>query len=262
MLAEILRLDSLVKDCLLEMQKLKSTVVGMNQYEYAAQLRDFEKQFEKIKEELSRLSFPIIPSKGLTRNGAIYSSQLFSYGQSRGWKDLPAYIFELLKSRKNELNEKFQSAQYETQYLTEFNSRLKAEETRIDTFVNSLLDVYEANDLESIIDDFSYGGVVLQFLTSKEFLRSPREDGIAKWSYYEIEIPMDDWVIKSKAYYEHADIKCDNPFINYLPIEVRNHQICYLFSYLGNNGLLALQDMININQVLVSFPFLCRLKRI
>lgn len=180
MLAEILRLDSLIKDCLLETQKLKSTIVGLNQYEHAAQLRDFEKQFETINERLSGLSFPIIPSKGLTRNGAIYSSQLFSYGQSRNWKGLPDYIYNLLKTRRNELNELFQSSHADTRYFVEFNLRLRVEENRINTFINSLCNVYETNHLETIIDDFSYGGIVIQFLTSKEIIRSPRQDGVAK----------------------------------------------------------------------------------
>ncbi|MDP9076096.1 MAG: hypothetical protein M3O71_01625 [Bacteroidota bacterium] len=262
MLAEILRLDSLIADCLVETKTLKSNVVSLYQYEYAAQLRDFEKQFEKIKESLSGLSFPIIPSKGLTRNGAIYSSQLFSYGQSRNWKGLPDYICDLLKSRNKELNSLFQFSDVETQFFVEFNMHLKVEENRINVFINSLIEVYETNHLETIIDDFSYGGIVIQLLTSKEFIRSPRKDDVAKWSFYEIEISMEDWNINRKVYYDNNGNNYDSAFLNYLPIEVRNQQVCYLFNYLGGNGLLALQDMMNIGQVLVSFPFLCRLKRV
>lgn len=88
MLSEILRLDALITDCLSETQKLKSNVVNLHQYEYAAQIRDFEKQFEKIKHSLLYLTYPIIPSKGLTRNGSIYSGQLFGYCYSRGCKKI------------------------------------------------------------------------------------------------------------------------------------------------------------------------------
>jgi hypothetical protein len=262
MLAEILRLDSLIADCLLETQKLKSNVVSIHQYECAAQLRDFEKQFEKIRADITGLPYPIIPSKGLTRNGEIYSSQLFSYGQSKCWKALPDHILKLLLIRKKELNDSSQFSDVDTQFFVEFNNRLKVEENRINIFINSLLNVYETNYLETIIDEFSYGGIVIQFLTSKKFLRSPRKDGVAKWSLYEIEIPIEDWVLNYKSHYENIDINHNNPFVKHLPIGVIEQQICYLFSYLGNNGLLALQDMINVNQVFVSFPFLCRLKRI
>jgi hypothetical protein len=261
MLSEILRLGSLIADCLSETQKLKSSVVSLQQYEYAAQIRDFEKQFEKIKDSLSRLSYPIIPSKGLTRNGTIYSSQLFSYGHSRSWKNLPDYIHNLFMARRNELNDLMQYFDTTTDYFAQFNARLRVEESRIDKFINSLMLVYQAKSLESIIDDFSYGGIILQFLTSKEFTRSPRKEGVAKWSLYEIEIPIDDWIAKSKAYYEIMDTNNDL-FLKLLPIVLRDEKICHLFYYLASNGMLALQDMLNIDQVLVSFPFLCRLKRI
>jgi len=103
MLGETLPLDSLIADCLLEIHKLKSNVDSLQQYEYVAQLRDFEKQFGRIKENLSGLSYPIIPSKGLSRNGVIYSSQLLIHGQSRNWKGLPNYIINLITARKKEL---------------------------------------------------------------------------------------------------------------------------------------------------------------
>jgi hypothetical protein len=119
MLSEILRLDSLIADCLSETQKLKSSVVSLQQYEYAAQIRDFEKQFEKIKDSLSGLSYPIIPSKGLTRNGTIYSSQLFSYSQSRGWKDLPDYVHNLFTARRNELNNLMEYSDSTTEYFVQ-----------------------------------------------------------------------------------------------------------------------------------------------
>ena len=262
MLSEILRLEALVADCLLETGKLKSCIVNLQQYEYAAQIRDFEKQFEKIREDLSGFSYPIIPSKGLTEYGSIYSSQLFSYGLSKGWKNLPVYINNLFINRKNYLNSLMEYSDIITEYFISFNSRLKSEESRINEFINSILFVYQLNDLENIVDDFSYGGIIIQFLTSKDFTRSPRKEGVAKWHLYEIEIPIDDWIVQHKAYYESTEISCDKQLLNYLPIEFRNQQISYLFSYLGSNGLLALQDMLNINQLFVSFPFLCRLKRI
>lgn len=177
-------------------------------------------------------------------------------------KNIPDYINNLLISRRNELNDLLQFSDTEIAYFLKFNTRLKAEESRIDKFINSLLDIYQLNNLENIIDDFSYGGIVIQFLTSKEFTRSSRKEGVTKWSLYEIEIAVEDWATDKSSFYENTDSVYDNPFINFLPIEVRNEEICYLFAYLGNKGILALQDMINVSQVFISFPFLCRLKRV
>lgn len=262
MLAEILRLDSLIAKCLEETQKLKSIVVNLQQYEYSAKIREYEKQFETIRIGISSLSYPIVPSKGLTRNGSIYSSQLFSYGHSMGWKGLPDYINHLLTTRKNELNELVQFSETDTSFLVQLNKRLKNEECRIDKFINSLLTVYQLNNLDTIIDDFSYGGIIIQFLTSKEFMRSARKDGIAKWALYEIEIPIEIYLSEVKEFYKTTETDNLKEIHKHLPVELINQDICYLLFYLGNNSSLAFQDMLSIDQILISFTFLCRLQRI
>jgi hypothetical protein len=262
MLGEILRLDSLIADCLDKTQDLKSVVVKLSQYECAAQLREIEKEFTSIRENLSRLPYPAIPSKGLTRNGAIYSTQLFNYCQSRDWKNIPDQILKLVVSRRNEVNETFKFDNGKTDFFKYLNARFKTEEDRINNFIASLLEVYNKNNLDTLIDDFSYGGIVIQFLTSQQFYRSCPKEGAARWCLYEIEIPIDDWIVNLKTFQDKPEIDYDNVFFKYLPVELLDQQICFLFSFVGNNGLLALQDMINIDNIRVSFPFLCRLKRI
>jgi hypothetical protein len=160
------------------------------------------------------------------------------------------------------LNEIVQYTEMDTAFLIQLNTRLKNEEYRITDFINSLLTVYQLNNLDTIIDDFSYGGIIIQFLTSKEFMRSPQKDGIAKWSLYEIEIPIDTWIVEIKEFYKKTGIVDMKEIQKHLPVELINQDLSYLLSYLGNKGLLAFQDMLSIHQILISFTFLCRLQRI
>lgn len=138
MLKEILRLDKLISDCLAETFKLKSAVVGLQQYEYAARIRNLEKQFETIRSEVTTLPYPIIPNKGLTRNGPIYSGQLFSYGHAMGWKNLPDHINRLFITRRTELNNIMVHSDATTAFLLSLNSKLANEESRINAFINAL----------------------------------------------------------------------------------------------------------------------------
>lgn len=111
-----------------------------------------------------------------------------------------------------------------------------------------------------MVDDFSYGGLIIQFLTSKEFTRTAVKEGKAKWYLFEMEVPIEDWIKNRKLFYQDINIDTNNQFLNALPVTLRDKNLCYLFYYLGNKGLLALQDMLNIDRVYISCPFLCRLK--
>lgn len=221
MLAEILKLNYLVTECNEELKKMKIFVVGSQQYEYAAQLRDFEKKLEAVKYGIASLPYPIVPTKGLTINGTIYSSQLFIYGQAIGWNNLPDYIYKLFCKRKEGLNVIIEHSDVTTEFLISLNVRLKNEENRINDFINSLMEIYQLNQLDTVVDDFSYGGIVAQFLTSRDFSRLPRKEGVAKWSMYEFEVPIENWITKRKAYYENPNIEINNIFLNTLPLSLR-----------------------------------------
>ncbi|MGV8878099.1 MAG: hypothetical protein ACOH2A_03605 [Sphingobacteriaceae bacterium] len=262
MLSEILRLDSLIADCLTETQKLKLNIVILEQYEYAAEIRSFEKQFEKIREILSTFPYYSIPSKGLTRNGTIYSSQLFSYGYSRRWKNLPDYINLLFTSRKNEINTEMEFSDATIAYFVKLNSRLTKHESLIHEFLNSLLLIYQENKLESVIEDFSYNDILMQFMTSAAFMNSPKKEGVAKWLRYELAVPINDWLAGSTAFYADSKTQEYDLFLGVLAEPLRKEKICYLFCYLGHHGLLALQDMLNIDTVSIKFQTLYRLKTI
>ena len=123
---------------------MKPIVVGLQQYEYAAQLRDFEKKLEAIRNGITSLPYPIIPSKGLTRNGAIYSTQMFIYAQAMGWNKIPEYLKKLFIQRREELNLIMVHSDLTTDFFIKLNARLKNEEKRIDAFIDSLMKIYQA----------------------------------------------------------------------------------------------------------------------
>jgi len=75
-----------IAEALKSLKVLKALVVRLQQYEYAAKLRDIEKNLESAAEHIDYWRNPL-PPKGLTPKGKSFYKHLFNYCAAIKWEN-------------------------------------------------------------------------------------------------------------------------------------------------------------------------------
>lgn len=130
----LFNLNTIIADGLEEIKSLKNIAVGLQQYEETAKLRDIEKTFLQLEEELSKGLFPTL-THTITENTQQYFDQIFAYCYFQDWKNISAHFNYALLNRKEQLNKIFQFTDGQKNRLPTINNKFaKLEQNIIDGY--------------------------------------------------------------------------------------------------------------------------------
>jgi hypothetical protein len=242
----LFKLNTSVADSLNNIQPLKNMVVGLQQYEYAAKLRDIEKKIEEASELISHLGSPATRGNSKT-GGELFFKQLFLYAAVNNWT-IPTIFSEAFKQRKSKLNAETVFTDGHTAHLIALNKKLHAEEEKIIEFLNFLKYVFSVKDLDITLNT---GNITILCQTDTTnytyFLRHIGEEK----PFYNYTFPVNDLLNSTGNYYKtDKTINApDNEFLKPFPLKFRDENICFFFYVLANDSSLSLSDLLNISTV-------------
>ena len=251
---QLFNLNTIIADGLEEIKSLKNLAVGLQQYEETAKLRDIEKTFLQLEDELSKGLFPILTNT-VTENTQHYFDQVFAYCYFQDWKNISAHFNHALKNRKEQLNKIFQPSDDQKNQLVSVNSKFsKLEE--------SILEVYETREVLKTIrsfkpffNAFEPGTITIQCHSNNSsytFLNN--QDEKHKY-FYQFEMSVELFISELNAYKNDRDPKyrkIKDLVMDELNSKGFDQDICAMFLLFVSGGYLAWEDVLNIEEVGIS----------
>ena len=218
---------------------LKKFVAEFQQYEYLIKVTDIEKHFLIIEEQLGLSKSPIPTlTKGLTPKGTNFYNEIFTYNIFHNWKSVPQNFTISLKERKAELNKSREFNDGALNQLADLNKKLADLESRIQSFYKSS---------ESLSHDLPPGMLTIKCYTQGNYYEFSHLGFNHSVPFYQLEFPLNDFISSIPIFYSESRPELD--FLSSLPIKFRDENICLLFSLLATDGLLAWEDILNIDRV-------------
>lgn len=242
----LIRLTAAIQDCLNKTQLLKSQAVSVHRYENSSQLRDIEKQIESIANLLHELT-QCIPDKKLATKERTFYHELFEYGIRNRWKNMPDKFNTLFMERKASLNNKIVYDENSSNYLLHLNHVLKNDELEIKQFYDFLNYMFITKALDSCIDHVDMGNLVVKCYAKKLQYEFTRSSFNYDTPFYQLETSLSNLMSNMTAFYKQDEP--NGELYEFLPLKFREDGLCFLFSFLATQGILAWNDFLNISHV-------------
>ena len=242
----LIRLSAAIQDCLNKAQLLKSQAVRVQKYENSAKLRDVEKEINSISNLLDQLT-QSIPDKKASTKERIFYYELFNYGIRNEWKKMPDKFNILFIERKASLNNKIAHDEDSSNYLFELNQLFKNEELEIKEFYDFLNYMFTIKVLDSCIDHVDMGNLVIKCYAKKDQYEFTRSSFNYDTPFYQLETSLSNLMRDMTTFYKED--KPNPELYEFLPLKFREDGLCFLFSFVATEGILAWDYFLNVSHV-------------
>lgn len=246
---DLFKLNASVADALKSIKSLKNLYVGLQQYEHSAKLRDIEKQLETVEKALPYYGSPI-PSPRLNQGGELFFRELFTYADLNCWS-IPEIFTNAFKARKAKLNDSIEFSDESIKHLTNLNQKLAAEESRVIEFLNFLNNTITAKGINESLNELTAGNITIKCYTNNSKYAYSHANFDHQNPFYLFKLSANNLLSSLSVYYEtnKTDNTPETDFSRSLPLNFMDEKICSLFFTLGNDGLLAWEDFLNVERM-------------
>ncbi|MDB5014211.1 MAG: hypothetical protein JWQ25_2413 [Daejeonella sp.] len=249
----LFNLNTIIADGLEEIKSLKNIAVGLQQYEETAKLRDIEKTFLQLEEELSKGLFPTL-THTITENTQQYFDQIFAYCFFQDWKNISAHFSYALINRKEQLNKIFQfTEEQKNRLLTINNNFAKLEQNIIDGYQTKQA-LSNIRSLKSLLGSCEIATITIRCYSNNEaysFLNNQEEP---QNIFYRMEVASEVFMGQLIAFQEDRESKYRKSrdlVMDDLNSKGFNHDICPMLLLFLSISYLAWLDVLNIDDVAI-----------